>query len=69
MADAHVTTKTDEQRISTRSIIIKNALIFADSVEKWDNKPTAENTWHNFKNHFTATKINYKKARPADTTA
>ena len=31
--------------------------------------PSDGNTWTNFKTHFTADKINYKKARPVDTTA
>ena len=50
-------------------IIITNSSIFIESVEKWDNKPSAENTWPNFKNHFTDDQISYKKEHLLDTTA
>ena len=36
MLDAHGTTETNEQRISMGRIIITTALIFAESVGKWD---------------------------------
>ena len=36
-------------------------------MEKCNNKPTADQTWPNFKTHFTAARINYKEARPEDT--
>ena len=69
MANTHVPPKNDEQRISMGWIIITNTSIFVESVGKWDNKPSDENTWPNLKTHFTAAHINYNKSRPVDKTA
>ena len=67
MAQAQGTPETSEQLISIGRIIITNANIFADSVEKWDNRPAADKTWTNFKAHFTSAQKAYKLARPTDT--
>ena len=68
LAEAHGTPETDPQLISIGKIILSNARIFADAIEKWNDKPDTDKTWSNFKTHFTAAQINYKKARPTDTT-
>jgi hypothetical protein len=67
MAQAQGTPETSEQLISIGRIIITNANIFADSVEKWDNRPAVDKTWTNFKTHFTTAQKAYKLARPTDT--
>ena len=69
MEDAHGIPEMNEQSIRMGSIVITNASIFAESVEKWDSEPSAEKKWPNFKTYFTAAQIKYKKARPIDTTA
>ena len=63
LAEAH-----DPQLISIGKSIPSNPRIFADAIEKWNEKEATEKTWPNFKTHFTAAQINYKKARPSDTT-
>ena len=67
LAEAHGTPETDPQLISIGKTILSNARIFADAIEKWNDKPNADKTWENFKKHFTAAQRNYKKARPTDT--
>jgi len=68
MHAVHATPETDPQLISIGKTILSNARIFADAIEKWNEKEATENTWANFKTHFTAAQINYKKARPTGTT-
>ena len=67
MAQAQGTPETSEQLISIGRIIITNANIFADSVEKWDTRIPTDKTWTNFKMHFTNAQKAYKLARPTDT--
>jgi len=67
LAEAHGTPETDPQLISIGKIILSNARIFAEAIEQWNDKPAADKTWENFKQHFTAAQIKYKKARPTDT--
>jgi len=67
MAQAQGTPETSEQLISIGRIIITNANIFADSVEKWDNRNIGDKTWTDFKMHFTNAQKAYKLARPTDT--
>jgi len=67
LAESHGTLETDPQLISIGKTTLSNARIFADAVEKWNDKPDADKTWENFKQHFTAAQINYKKVRPTDT--
>ena len=64
MAKAHGNPKTNGQLISIGMIIITNACIFADAVEKWNNKADAKKTWPHFKNHFTAAQSNIKNEDP-----
>jgi len=67
MAQAQGTPETSDQLISIGRIIITNAHIFTDSVEKWDNLPVVDKTWTEFKTHFTSAQKAYKLARPTDT--
>ncbi len=64
LAEAHGTPETDPQLISIGKTILSNARIFADAIEKWNDKLNADKTWENFKKYFQR---NYKKARPTDT--
>ena len=68
LVKAHGTPEADLQLICIGKTILSNARIFADAIEKWNNKPDVGKTWSTFKKHFTAAQINYKKARPSDTT-
>jgi len=54
LAEAHGTPETDQQLISIGKTILSNARIFADAIEKWNEKEATEKTWTNFKTHFTA---------------
>ena len=67
MDKAHKNTEANEQLISIGKIITTKARIFANKVEKWNNKHTANQTWTNFKTHFNAAQINYKKEMPDGT--
>ena len=67
ISKAHGNPETNKKLIIIEKIITTKARIFASIVEKWNNKPTADQTWPNFKTHFNAAQINYKKARPNDT--
>ena len=69
MAEAHGTPETSAQLIAIGKIIIINAAIFGDAVEKWNNKPTADKTWTTFKTHFSKAQRDYKAARPTATLA
>ena len=69
MAEAHGTPETSAQLIAIGKIIITNAAIFGDAVEKWNNKPPADKTWATFKTHFSKAQRDYKAARPTATLA
>ena len=69
MAEAHGTPETSAQLIAIGKIIITNATIFGDAVEKWNNKPPADKTWATFKAHFSKAQRDYKAARPTTTLA
>ena len=69
MAEAHGTPETSEQLIAIGKIIITNATIFGDAVEKWNDKPQADKTWATFKAHFSKAQRDYKAARPTATLA
>ena len=45
MAEAHGNPEKNDQLIRISMIIITNALIFAVSFEKWNNKADADKTW------------------------
>ena len=69
MAEAHSTPKTLEHLISIGKIIITNANIFSDAVEKWDSKPEISQTWTNFKARFIEVQSNYNNSLPSNTAA
>ena len=53
MEKTHGAPETIEQPMSIGKIIITNANIFADTVEKWNAKSSISQTWTNFKANFT----------------
>ena len=67
MAEAQGNPETNGQIISIGMMIIRNARIFTDKVEKWNNKFDADKTWPQLKTYFTDAKYNYKISRPRDT--
>ena len=53
--------------IQNWKIIITKERVYANSSEKRNNKPTADQICSNFKTYFTAAQIDYKKSRPNNT--
>jgi hypothetical protein len=65
MAETAHATKRTKQSINIGIIIIT---IFSSNIRKWHDKPIANKTWPNFKEHFKATQKAIKKSQPAITT-
>ena len=49
LVEAHGTPETDPKLINIGKIILSNARIFADAIEKWNEIPDTDKTWSNFK--------------------
>jgi hypothetical protein len=68
MAEAAHAAETTEQLINIGIIIITRSTIFSSDIRKWHDKPIADRTWPNFKEHFKAAQRAIKKSQPATTT-
>ena len=68
MAEAAHAAETTEQLINIGIIIITQSTIFSSNIRKWHDKPIADRTWPNFKEHFKAAQRAIKKSQPATTT-
>jgi hypothetical protein len=60
--------ETTEQLINIGIIIITRSTIFSSDIRKWHDKPIADKTWPDFKEHFKAAQKAIKKSQPAITT-
>ena len=69
MADAYGNPESDAMLIELGMVVLMKAVIFADDIGDWHDKPTASKTWSAFQNHFIAAQTAYKKNRPAETSA
>jgi hypothetical protein len=68
MAEAAHAPETTEQLINLGVIIITRSTIFASDIRKWHDKPSTEQTWPLFKEHFKAAQKAIKRSQPATTT-
>jgi hypothetical protein len=68
MAEATHAAETTEQLINIGIIIITRSTIFSSDIRKWHDKPIADKTWPDFKEHFKAAQKAIKKSQPAITT-
>jgi hypothetical protein len=69
MAEAYGLPESDRQLVEIGTVIILNAVIFADDLHEWREKPTTDQTWKNFRTHFINAQTKYKKNRPAETSS
>jgi hypothetical protein len=66
MAEAVHAAETTKQLINIGIIIITRSTIFSSNIRKWHDKPIADKTWPDFKEHFKAAQKAIKKAdRPS----
>jgi uncharacterized phage-associated protein len=68
MVEATHTAEKIEQLINIGIIIITRSTIFSSNIRTWRNKPIADITWPDFKEHFKAAQKAIKKSQPAITT-
>ena len=54
---------TTQQSINIAYTIMWRTGLFVQALEKWNDKPTADKTWVNFKTHFRSAVKNYKKLK------
>ena len=69
MAEDQGTPEKDTQIIIIGKNTVIDTGIFAEYVERWNAKPSEDQTRRNFKTHFTNAQNAYKGAHPAHTTA
>ena len=69
MTEAYGLPESDRLLIELGLIVIMNAVIFADNIGEWHEKPEANKTWANFQTHFIEAQTSYKKNRPSETSS
>ena len=69
MADAYGNPESDKMLIELGMVVMMKAVIFADDIGDWHNKPETSKTWSAFQQHFISAQTSYKKNRPAETSA
>jgi hypothetical protein len=68
MAEAADAAETPAQLVNIGLIIISRATIFDGDVRKWHDRPEADKTWPDFKNHFKEAQRAIKRSQPTMTT-
>jgi hypothetical protein len=68
MAEAAHSAETASQLINIGLIIITRSTIFSSDIRKWHDKPSLDQTWPNFKDHFKAAQKAIRKSQPVVTT-
>ena len=69
MADAYGNPESDNMLIELGMVIMMKAVIFADDIGEWHDKPAHSKTWSAFQQHFISAQTKYKKNRPVETSA